>query len=84
MKKEFHYEVICENLFMEETGNYRTYGIKGNSEDPLTGVLISDVSVDRGKVQSLVDTFNQLQLDTIHLQEAVEDFLAENGIDTSQ
>lgn len=46
-----------------------TYGVQ-NGE-----MCISDISVDKKAVESLVDRLNTYKLDPIHLFDAVEDFL---------
>ena len=67
-----------EQLFLEEVGNYQTFGICAYAQqgDEWHEVRkISDVSVELDFVAALCDKCNAGQLSPLHLLDAVEDAL---------
>ncbi len=74
----FFYCIIEENLFSNDLGSYKTYGILaiGKSTNKQVEHFVSDVSPDRERLAAFVDLCNKQKLDICHLHDAVEDFLA--------
>lgn len=68
------YKLYVENKFDRHCGFYETYGISVFRDGERIRSL-SDVSVDREKVERLVAIFNSEQLEPVHLNITVEDFL---------
>ncbi len=56
--------------------NYTSYGIGYVSAGTLLFV-IKDLTLNRARVEKFVSLCNDLQLDPIHIDDAVEDFLAD-------
>lgn len=68
------YKVIKENLQHCELGRYIAYGICVYSEEArMILKSISDVFIERDKVEKLVALCNENKLDPIHLSEVVQD-----------
>ena len=68
------YKLFEESKYNRLCGFYITYGIIV-FEDGLHTRTISDISVNKEKVEQLISAFNELELSPRHLNEAVEDFL---------
>lgn len=64
------YSIVEETLYREELGEYLTYGIQCRS-----GRTFSDVWPDRDELTAFVAELNRLELEEIHLEDAVMDFL---------
>jgi len=60
---------LIESRLKAEGGITITYGIAGLAEE------IEDVSLDRSEVCDLIIKFNTMELDPVHLHDAVEDYL---------
>ena len=76
LKKQPYY--IYETVRQPQTGGEHTYGIKVTSD----GMLIAftpNVSTDRQAVQRLTNLCTKEQLDPIHLNDVIEDFLLEKS-----
>ena len=71
------FEVFEEMIEADGVGRYITYGIACVCEGERSAV--SDLSLDRDKVQKLADLCNELQLDPVHLLDVAEDFVFEQG-----
>ena len=72
------YQVIAENLKDWEIGDYTAFGVCAYFIDASVKekiAYISDVFLNTEEAQQFVEMCNRLQLDTIHLSEAVEDAL---------
>ena len=72
------YQVVAENLRDWEIGDYTAFGvcaycIEASVEEKIAHV--SDVFLNTEEAQQFVEACNRLQLDTIHLPEAIEDAL---------
>ena len=65
------FEMFEENLFTEELGRYRSYGIRSDEE------TISDVWPESRKLKRFLDKLNRSGLSSIHLYDAVMDFLCD-------
>ena len=75
----YHYTVVQET-YMDETAPRTAYGIAAVQTDDNCLVVmhsIADVCVEPAPLHQLVQCCNQLNLDLIHLQDVVDDFLAE-------
>lgn len=64
------YSIIEETLYQSELGEYLTYGIQCRS-----GRTVSDVWPDKAELTAFVAELNRWDLDEIHLDDAVADFL---------
>ena len=60
------------------TGN-TSYGIMLSVDDTPIRV-IGDISCDRDEIERLTRVFNEEELDPVHLDQAVEDFLIDHRI----
>lgn len=68
------YKVIEENLQNCEFGRYVSYGICVYSEERrMILKSISDVFLEKDKMEQLVMLCNENRLDPIHLSEVIED-----------
>jgi len=67
------YRIFRETLTDCDDESYVTYGILCDE----TGKLISDVTMNRARIEKFVDLINDNELDPVHLADVVEDFLAE-------
>ena len=68
------YELYTEHQYDRESGAYETYGISVYRGDSVIRV-IGDISLDRVKLEALIESFNQERLSPVHLDEAIENFL---------
>lgn len=70
--------MVTYRLIFEETEEYEaaaySYGILAVGEDHRIRV-IRDITDDKERLLGFIDELNELSLDPIHLDEAVEDFL---------
>ena len=64
---------MTELMHFLDGEQYLSYGIRW--ED----IEIEDISLDRYKLEQLIDWCNHFSLDSIHLYDIVEDFLAEES-----
>ena len=72
-----HRYTVCESeRSSEELGKYRTYGLVCREEDGRQ-VLIADVSLNRCEVEAQAQGYNEMELSTIHIYEAIEDYFGE-------
>ncbi len=71
------YKLTTDFVYDEENKKYVTYGIA--AEDAFGKVLksFSDVFFDKAKAEHLVTLCNREKLSLIHLEDVVEDALAE-------
>ena len=78
---ELHYGIVEEKYSLN--GNTRVaYGVAvyaGKESDDIATVIaaVNDVSCDREKLIGFIKNCNEMKLSLIHLNDAVEDFLAE-------
>lgn len=78
---ELHYGIVEEKYSLN--GNARiAYGVAvyaGKESDDIAKVIaaINDVSCDREKLIGFIRKCNEIKLSLVHLNDAVEDFLAE-------
>lgn len=73
---------ITEEIYSLGTDSRTAYGIVAYAdagEDGTTTVFgsVHDITSDRENLKALVDTCNRLKLSTVHLQDVIEDFLAD-------
>lgn len=68
------YRLFIQNEYDRACGYYHTYGISVFEDGRLTRI-IKDVSLEREKVERLINAFNDGELDSAHLNQAVEEFL---------
>ena len=72
---------VTEEIYSLGTSSRTSYGIAAyadSEEDGTASIVASvhDVTADKQALSELVDLCNRLELSTIHLNNAVEDFLA--------
>lgn len=73
------YKVVEEKLYNVDIGNYTAFGIQmlavsGRREMILD--TVSDVSLDRKKIEQFVLDLNKFKLSPIHLMDVIEDFIS--------
>lgn len=72
----YRYIPVQQTMESEELGRYSTFGIQAVLVEETPLKLISDVSPNLDEVQHLAELCTAQELDPIHLQDVVEDFLA--------
>lgn len=65
--------MFSEILTDVDNNRYIAYGIKCTENN----YLVSDISTNGNKIDKFVKTLNTQQLDPIHLDDVIEDFLDE-------
>ena len=74
--KRYIYKAVRQELRADELGTYVTYGIRVSSDgQQLT--FVSDVSTDEQAARHLAELCTSEQLDPIHLNDVIEDFLVD-------
>ena len=74
MNRNFNYVPVCEFVFSNDIGYYRTFGLKVFDN----GVLytsVPDISADENVVSHLAQLCMDEQPDPVHLYDVIEDFL---------
>lgn len=71
--------MVCYELFKEhrvdrEVGSYDAYGLIAK-EDKTTVSIIGDITSEYEKALALAALWNEQQLDPLHMEQAVEEFL---------
>lgn len=69
-----NYELHTEQAYNSEYGAYETYGVTASRNGRII-CIVEDISLDREKVEGLIKRFNEKQLSSVHLDEAIENFL---------
>ena len=78
INERYSYEAVAQTLTADELGTYLTYGIRVSlAERELA--FVSDVTADRREIETLVKLCNDGQLDPVHLNDVIEDFLADGA-----
>lgn len=67
------YELITTTIIHEEIGAYIGYGIRYGEH------AVTDISLDRAKIENLIERMNSDELSPLHMMDIIEDFLAENS-----
>lgn len=73
---KFRFIPVEQNLFCDELGYYRTYGIRAEeliASEWVESMFLSDVSCDAALVAELSARFTAFQLDPCQLKDAVLD-----------
>ncbi len=70
----YQYQLTASESAAEENGKV-TYGISITDKNGICG-KIEDISPDKAEMEKLVSLCNELQLDPIHLEDIVDDFLS--------
>lgn len=68
------YRLFVQSMYDRSVGYYDAYGVAVTENGEIKRI-IRDVSLDRHKVEALIDRFNQERLEPEHLSQAVEEFL---------
>ena len=68
------YKLFLQKEYDRTVGFYDSYGISVFENGVLTRI-VRDISLDRKAVERMIYVFNEEQLDTVHLNQAVEEFL---------
>ena len=76
-KSMMTYQLLTETIDIGDGMARITYGIVAVTENGKAITSIRDISCDRGKAQAFVDLCNTLGLSLLHIDDAVDDFLAE-------
>lgn len=66
------YQVVESQIMNVNGQQMRSYGIQCKTH------LIEDICFDKERMQSLVQTMNEMELEPRHLDDMVEDFLLQN------
>lgn len=74
---------VSEEIYSLNNTTRISYGIVTYADSEPDGIYtiiasVRDVSPDRHKIEQLVDLCNRLELLPIHLNDVIEDFLAES------
>ena len=75
-KSMMTYQLLTETIDIGGAARI-TYGIVAVTENGKTITSIRDISCNREKAQAFVDLCNTLGLSLLHIDDAVDDFLAE-------
>ena len=67
------YELITTTIVREEIGAYIGYGIRYGEH------AVTDISLDRAKIENLIERMNLNELSPLHMMDIIEDFLAEDS-----
>ena len=67
------YELIAKTIDHEEIGSYIGYGIRYVEH------TVTDISLDRAKIENLIERMNLNELSPLHMMDIIEDFLAEDS-----
>ena len=71
------YQLRKDILYQQDAGDYTSYGIDVfNSQSNVLIRSIPDISLEKGLLKNLISLCNDLQLDIIHLDDVVDDFLS--------
>lgn len=71
------YQLRKDILYQQDTGDYTSYGIDVfNSQSNVLIRSIPDISLEKELLKNLISLCNDLQLDIIHLDDVVDDFLS--------
>lgn len=73
------YQVVEEMLWGQDFGKYKSFGIcahqmNGEVDEPVA--YISDVFLSKESADQFVNLCNRLQLDIVHLDEAISDAIS--------
>ena len=68
------YKIRNDRLFHQDIGTYQSYGIDVFEDNVLINSIL-DVTHEQQKMESLIALMNELNLDLIHLNDVIEDFL---------
>lgn len=68
------YKLFIKNKYDKIYGFYETYGIIA-LKNKVNIRIIGDISLDKDKVEALVNKFNKEHLEIEHLSQMVEEFL---------
>ncbi len=71
------YQLRKDILYQQDAGDYTSYGIDAfNSQSNVLIRSIPDISLEKELLKNLISLCNDLQLDIIHLDDVVDDFLS--------
>ena len=75
-KPKYRYVPVRETLHSDELGTYVTYSLSVRTiEEEIA--FVSDITTDYEEIERLADLCTAKELDPIHLEEVVQDFLAD-------
>ena len=66
------YRLMAETHWMEEVGNYVSYGVQVCKGDEVL-CTISDLSLDKNRVADFVERCNREELSVLHIQDVIDD-----------
>lgn len=67
------YELVTTTIVHEEIGSYIGYDIRYGEH------TVTDISLDRAKIENLIERMNSDELSPLHMMDIIEDFLAEDS-----
>ena len=67
------YELVTTTIVHEEIGSYIGFGIRYGEH------TVTDISLDRAKIENLIERMNSDELSPLHMMDIIEDFLAEDS-----
>ena len=79
----YKYVPVQETLTTDELGSYVTYGLSVRAVEEEIA-FVSDVSTVYEEIERLADICSAKQLDPVHLEEVVQDFLADPEAELAQ
>ena len=75
----WEYHIVPEHYTHPDTGTYLSYGIRvfeTNRMHTCATAHIHDVTTIPSEIERLTEQFNRCQLSPIHLEDAIQDYLA--------
>lgn len=70
----WQYEAVEERVTRPDLGEYATWGLRVRTAEG--NVILHDVSVERHFVEQLAGLLNDQQLEPVHLEEMVNEFMS--------
>lgn len=67
------YSTMQETIEDDENGSYLSFGLK--AQDERSVLVFHDVFLEQSEAERCVDVFNKEQLDMIHLEQVIDDYL---------
>ena len=76
-KPKYRYVPVQETLTSDELGTYVTYSVSVQTVSEEIA-FVRDVSTDFEEIRQLTEKCTEQQLDPVHLDDLIEDFLADS------
>ena len=75
-KPRYQYVPVRETLTSDELGTYATYSMSVRTVEEEIA-FVSDITTDYEEIERLADLCTAKELDPLHLEDVVQDFLAD-------